>query len=572
MRCRLAAFDPRATAAINRTEADYLALAPKELSAAHADIAALPLAQIAANQPLPLAGNATSGSGINPAWKEAIETLNVQVVKPILGEKTGLTEADWAALLAKFAPVDAWLAAKSGVTVEKLGLARVREILALHDGKAHQEIADLITRDKALESEATSIAAVERLIRYHRDFYRLLNNFVSFREFYARREKAVFQVGTLYLDQRACDLCVRVDDPPKHALMAHLSRSYLAYCDLTRKAADGSIERMTIAAAFTAGDSDNLMVGRNGIFLDRQGHDWDATVTKLVENPISIRQAFFSPYKRVSRMIGDQLAKRAAAAETAAEDKLHTAAANAAVAAATGTAPPPPPPPPPKPKIDVGTLAAIGLVLSSVVGVITGLLVGFMALGIFMPLGILGIILLISGPSMAIAWFKLRQRNLGPILDANGWAVNAKAKLNIPFGRSLTHTPKFPPGSQRNLIDPYAEKHTTRNTIVSIVVVIVLVLAFWYLGFFQSHYPDWLPKSSFPLRFQTAALLREGKMNLARKDYVHAEEAKTHLEGLKEALIKSGMDKVFDPQIEEFTVLLAKAEAATLPAATAPAK
>jgi len=29
---------------------------------------------------------------------------------------------------------------------------------------------------------------------------------------------------------------------------------------------------------------------------------------------------------------------------------------------------------------------------------------------------------------MIIAWLKMRQRNLGPILDANGWAVNSKAR------------------------------------------------------------------------------------------------------------------------------------------------
>ncbi|MEI8194948.1 MAG: hypothetical protein WCI73_03465, partial [Phycisphaerae bacterium] len=554
------AFDPRATAAINRTEADYLALAPKDFSTATADIAALPLAQIAPNQPLPLDGH--TAHQINPAWRTPIETFYTQVIKPLLGEKSSLTEADWATLLAKFAPVDAWLAAKSGATVEKLGLSRIREILAVPNGQA--QIADLIARDKALESEATSIAAVERLIRYHRDFYKLLNNFVSFRDFYARKDKAVFQVGTLYLDQRACDLCVRVDDPGKHALMAHLSRSYLAYCDLTRKADNGTIEHLTIAAAFTAGDSDNLMVGRNGIFLDRQGHDWDATITKLVENPISIRQAFFSPYKKVMRMISEQLAKRAAAADAAATDKLHTAAANAAVSVTTGITPPPPPP---KPKIDVGTLAAIGLVLSSVVGVITGLLVGFMGLGIYMPLGLAAILLLISGPSMIIAWFKLRQRNLGPILDANGWAVNAKAKINLPFGRSLTHTPKFPPGSQRNLTDPYAEKHTTRNIVVSLLIIIMVLLSGWYLGCFQSHYPDWLPKSSFPLKVEASKQLRLGTMYLKAKDFRRADEALEQLEDLKPQLVKAGLDKDFDPLIKNFETAVTAAKAATQPAA-----
>ena len=65
---------------------------------------------------------------------------------------------------------------------------------------------------------------------------------------------------------------------------------------------------------------------------------------------------------------------------------------------------------------------------------IGGIVSGFLNLKGQMPLGVLAIILLISGPSMMLAWLKLRRRNLGPILDANGWAVNAKAKMNVPFG------------------------------------------------------------------------------------------------------------------------------------------
>ena len=45
----------------------------------------------------------------------------------------------------------------------------------------------------------------------------------------------------------------------------------------------------------------------------------------------------------------------------------------------------------------------------------------------WMPLGLLALMLLISGPSMLLAWLKLRQRNLGPLLDANGWAINGRA-------------------------------------------------------------------------------------------------------------------------------------------------
>jgi len=90
------------------------------------------------------------------------------------------------------------------------------------------------------------------------------------------------------------------------------------------------------------------------------------------------------------------------------------------------------------------------------------------------PLAIVGILLAISLPSMLLAWLKLRRRNLGPILDANGWAVNAKAKMNVPFGGSLTGVAALPPGSQRDLVDPFAEKKSPWPKIIVLVCVVVL--------------------------------------------------------------------------------------------------
>ena len=54
------------------------------------------------------------------------------------------------------------------------------------------------------------------------------------------------------------------------------------------------------------------------------------------------------------------------------------------------------------------------------------------------------ILLVISGPSMIMAWMKLRRRNLAPVLNANGWAVNADAIISVPFGLKLTEQVRFP--------------------------------------------------------------------------------------------------------------------------------
>jgi hypothetical protein len=465
-RCKLAAFDARAQAALNRQESDYLDIAAKDLTITATEIAALPLSRIEAGRPLLLSAN------LNPAWAEAVAEFRDGVVVPLLGQRQELTEVDWDVLKTRFAAFEAWSAVKPGSpAVEKLGLDRIRAILS---GRTREAIAALIVKDKALESMANAIASVDRLVRYHRDLYKLLVNFVSFRDFYGRKTKAIFQIGTLYLDQRSCDLCVRVDDMVKHGTMVHLSQTYLAYCDVVRKSTG---EKMTIAAAFTRGHSDNLMVGRNGIFYDRQGRDWDATITKIVENPVSIVQAFWTPYKRALRWIEDQVAKRAAAADASATSRLTSAAQMVEQPPAAGA-----PAAPPKPKIDIGTLAAIGVAIGGITTAMGILLAAFFSLGWLMPLGIAGLILVISLPSMVIAWLKLRQRNLGPILDANGWAVNAKAKINIPFGKVLTGIAVLPPGSKRDLVDPYAEKTWHRWVIALVVVLLLTAVGLWYFG------------------------------------------------------------------------------------------
>ncbi len=440
-RCRLAAFDPRAVAALNRKEEEYLAIAAKDLTITATEIANFPLTQIAAGKALPLK------SGINPAHAAAIAALQANAVKPLLGDKSELTEADWAALLARLGAFECWSAGKAGAAVEKLGLKRVREILG---SKAKENLAALIAADKALEPEATAIANVEKLTRYVRDLYLLCTNFVNFRDFYAAEEPAIFQAGTLYLDQRSCTLTLPVEDAGRHAAMAGMAGSYLAYLDCARK---GTGEKRSIVAAFTNGDSDNLMAGRNGLFYDRKGRDWDATITRIVDNPISVRQAFWSPYKKLVRLIEELSAKRAAAADAASDAKLG--------AAATTTVNVDQAKPAPK-KLDAGTVAAISVAIAGIGALITTL-VG-QAIGLFnlpfwqFSLIVAGLLLLISSPAMIVAWIKLRKRNLAPILDANGWAVNAKAKLNVPFGASLTGIPQLPPGATISSDDRFSEK------------------------------------------------------------------------------------------------------------------
>lgn len=472
-RCKLAAFDPRVVATLNRAETDYIEIASKDLTFDGAEASHLPLAQVGAGRPLPLAGS------VNPAYAAALAKLSEQVVTPLLGARTELSEADWQRVRDRLQAHVTWLQGKKGAVVEKLSAER---IATLNASSYKTTLLDLIAKDKELESEAQSLQDVERLVRYYRDLYTLCTNFVNFKDFYGPVRPAIFQCGTLYLDQRACNLCLRVEDVAKHAPLAGLAGAYLAYVDCARPATG---EKMHILAVITDGDSDNLMVGRNGLFYDRTGKDWDATISKIIDNPISLREAFFAPYKKLVRLIEEQVAKRASAADAEANAKLGAAAEGVSTADQVK-------PPEPK-KVDVGAVAALGVAVAGIgtfFTAIMGYASGIIQLGVLATLAaIAGVILLISLPSVVLGYVKLRKRNLGPLLDASGWAINSQAKVNVPFGTTLTDVAKLPPGSSRTVTDVYPDRGLPWKRWVFLALLVYVVYK-WFTGSFDGFLPE----------------------------------------------------------------------------------
>jgi hypothetical protein len=91
---------------------------------------------------------------------------------------------------------------------------------------------------------------------------------------------------------------------------------------------------------------------------------------------------------------------------------------------------------------------------------------------------------------MLLAWLKLRQRNLGPLLDASGWAINGRARINVPFGAALTALPVLPKGAERSLKDPYAEKRRPWGLYIFLLLILATAFA-WYAG----RLDHWLPKA-----------------------------------------------------------------------------
>ena len=339
----------------------------------------------------------------------------------------------------------------------------------------------------ALAAAQAQYTPLEKLLLLCRDFCTLLRNFVSFQDFYAKRGRAllgrgaedetpwaIFQAGTLVIDQRACNLCLKVNDMAKHNTQALDSGMYLIYCNCKHHA---SGQTMQIVAAMTIGDIRNLKVGKNALFYDRQGRDWEAEVVKIIDNPISIGQAFWSPYRKLGEWVTGLITKSAAEKEQKSFADM-TAKLQATHAPADKAAAPAP--------FDIakfaGIFAAIGMAIGYIGSFFTSLALGLKGLGWWGWLVIPGLLLVISGPSMILAWMKLRKRNIAPLLNANGWAINADAIVSVLFGNTLTEQADFPILKLKKSGLSKASKWTIA-IVATLVGIGAAVLALYLCGF-----------------------------------------------------------------------------------------
>jgi hypothetical protein len=487
VRSRLAAFSPDSTAALDVQTSRIETISAENLTAKTQDIAAYPIARVNGKAEIDLS------APINPAWAAQFNT----VIAAAAADKKVLTEEDWNAIGAQFAAYTGWKGAKAGAEVEALGLDAL-------NGFAEQNKKDsllaLVAQDAALAEEAGNIESVSKFLYILRDFYRLLRNFVTLQDFYKKDKDvaAIFQSGRLIIDQRECRFCMNVADMAKHNASAATSGMFLVYCDCTTKSNPAKI---SIVAAVTVGDIGDLIVGKNAVYYDNAGVEWDAVITKVIDNPISIAQSFWSPYRRMAKAVENLITKSAADkdAKMMADATAKINAAPAAVPAADAK--------PVAPPFDIakfaGIFAAIGMAFGMIGTALSGLVDSMKGMGWKLSLVFIGIILVISGPAMILAWLKLRRRNIAPLLNANGWAVNASSKISIPFGETLTDAAKFP---KLKIKDPYARKGIApwKKWVISLAAVVAVAAGLW-LG----NLLDWAGYTSPLPRFNKTEVVEE---------------------------------------------------------------
>lgn len=467
MRSRLAAFSPDSTGTLDVQTSRIEAISADNLTGKTDEIASYPIARVTGRSEIDLT------APVNPAWAAQFELIKAVA----FADEKVLTEAKWATVGAEFAAYTAWKAAKAGAAVESLGIEAVKNFIA-QDKKA--VLLDLVAQDLALAEEASNIEMVDKFLFVFKDFYRLLKNFVTLQDFYDKDKKtnAIFQSGRLIIDQRECSFCMKVTDMGKHTASAAASGMFLVYCDCTTKTKPG---KLAIVAAVTVGEIGDLVVGKNAVYYDNAGVEWDAVITKIIDNPISVAQAFWSPYRRMAKTV-ENLITKSAADKDAKMMADATAKINAAPAAAAD------PKAAPAQPFDIGKFAGIFAALGMALGMIGSALASIFGGLIKMPwwqiiVVFIAIMLVISGPAMVLAWMKLRRRNIAPLLNANGWAVNATSKISIPFGETLTDAAKYP---KLKLKDPYAKKGIApwKAWLITIAALVVTVAVLWVFNLF----------------------------------------------------------------------------------------
>ena len=445
LRCKFIQFHDDCAAALDVSVEKVAEISEKNFATNIEEISKYPLSKPRADALLPIK------EGINPAWQSQFAKVKELILDVDYPGKDTLTEEEWNTVVKK---IDDYVAAKD------------EETKNIHDG--HEE---------RLTNEHDVIKPLERLLHLYRDFYTLLRNYVAMVDFYNKDIAATFQAGQLYIDSRRLDLCLKVGpDVAKHIDNSELSDMFLVYCKCTSRVKN---ETMNIVAVLTSGDINNIRVGKNAVFYDNSGQDWDAVVTHVKENPISVREAFWSPYRKFGRWCKEKFTKSAEEKEAAAFENL-TAKADATT---TAVATPGAAPAPAKKPFDIakfaGIFAAIGMALGFLLSALTGIFSVVFHSVLSAVIFIIIIMLCISGPSMILAWIKLRGRNLGPVLNANGWAINSKILVNSRFGRTLTQRAKYPAVVMSK--DPYAPM--PKWLIRLIILIIILIIVFLVLYF-----------------------------------------------------------------------------------------
>jgi len=430
--CRAARIDPQVADRVWAPNA-----APKELDLAdrialEGFLIATPLARPNPNGRLDVTGE------LNPQFAAQIALFHTTIMTPLgAGERLALTE--WAAIQGKFADHRAWFEARPDVTVGDLVADELQSYV--DDERFRTDTLALIAQSHRTALDLEEVRLLEQLILYQAWMLPFVNSFVSFPALYDPKRRALFEMGTLVMDGRHFTLAVRVLDRDLHKRLSAASNVFVLFAEITDREGQPQYE---VAVPVTSGGRGNLQVGKRGIFVDTDGASHHAKVIHIVENPISFREALVSPFTRMGRAITGKLEQM----QTAAESKIEKLGVGA-VSKVEATDKPVEAVPQPTTQTTGGVLAGGGIALAALGSSGAFVISTLSGMSVWTIVGALGILTqVVLLPILAVAWIKLRRRDLSSILEGSGWGINARMRLDRRQADTFTLRPPYPPGSR----------------------------------------------------------------------------------------------------------------------------
>jgi hypothetical protein len=406
---------------------------------------------------------------INPLYAATLLELREKVLKRVLGNSVErLNEKDWRKVKNIFGSYQTWFENKQGAKVEKLGQDQLRSYL---EGSYQEQASELIKKDLAVANDLNQIKNLEKVILYQRWLIVLANNFVSFADLYNPNTRALFEMGTLIIDERQIGFTMGVRDRQAHKKVSQRSSMHLLYVEVTgRQDTDAKFE---IVAPVTSGSAEGLHVGKRGIFFTVDGREWDAEVVDIVVNPISVSESVKVPFQKFAAFIRKQIEKMTKSSE----EKLVSTSSSASSSGAARD-------------LMLGGGLAIAA-LGSSFAYITKALSQVKPTQVLSAL--LGLAMVVLLPGILAGFVKIRKRDMSGLLEASGWAVNVHMRINTKMGRLFTHTPYLPKKAHKERRDAvgkfvkelgYKTSQSMRpTTYVFLFILLVLCAIFLYVKY-----------------------------------------------------------------------------------------
>ena len=380
----------------------------------------------------------TKSNLINPLFFDELKMFFTQISSFFGKEKIEqLSTVLWAEIKSSLSSYQTWFDGNPAPAMNNIGLSLLKDY---KDNSYYDSALKIIESCKETVFQMDNIRLIEKLILFQKNMLVFVNNFVSMPFLYDIKNRSLFEKGSLIIDGRQMNFSVLVENKPAHMKIAKSSSIFVLYVEIT----PASLKKYIVVVPVTSCGKGNLGIGKRGVFIENSGIVSDAIVVDIIDNPISLREALLYPFKKIGAVFSSRFGAIGKEADTSFSKSVTDVSQGKSITSvkapankSAGFNPT---------SLLMGGSIAIAALGSSFAYIMS-------KLSSISPLKILLTVVVIIGLFLLFTligtYFKLKRRDLSPILEGSGWSINPKLKLTRRLARICTQKPKWPKGTRR---------------------------------------------------------------------------------------------------------------------------